>query len=60
MPPALTPWTVAVVAIAGWINREREKVIEYLKAENSVLKEQARGRGRLRFTDGQPCPPQTP
>ena len=56
MPPrSLTPWAVVVVAIAAWINREQEKVIDYLKAENNVLTEQLKGRGRLRFTDGQRC-----
>ena len=55
MHPTLTPWSLVVVALAGWLNREQEKVIEYLRAENDVLKEQAKGRGRLRFTDGQRC-----
>ena len=47
----LQPWHLIVLAIAGIINREQQKVIAYLRAENRVLKEQLRGRGRVRFTD---------
>jgi transposase InsO family protein len=53
MAPLIDTWSIVIVAIAGWINREQDKVIEYLQAENGVLKEQAKARGRLRFTDGQ-------
>ena len=53
MHPILTPWSVVVVAVAGWLNQEQAKLVEYLLAENKILKEQAKGRGRLRFTDGQ-------
>ena len=35
---------------AGWVNRQQQAAIEYLKAENEVLKSQLRGR-RLRLTD---------
>ena len=55
MSPTLTPWSIVVVAVAGWINQEQGKVIDYLKGENQVLKDQLKGRGRLRFTDGQRC-----
>ena len=30
MSATLTPWSLVVVAIAGWINREQEKVTEYV------------------------------
>ncbi|OGR08677.1 MAG: hypothetical protein A2341_00565 [Deltaproteobacteria bacterium RIFOXYB12_FULL_58_9] len=30
MLATLTPWSLVVVAIAGWINREQEKVTEYV------------------------------
>jgi len=38
------------------INHEQAKVVEYLKVENGVLREQLKSRGgRLRFTDRQRC-----
>jgi hypothetical protein len=43
-------WQILVVALAGWVNRHQLEVIEYLREENRVLKEQLRGR-RLRLTD---------
>jgi len=45
MTPIIDAWSVVIVAVAGWLNREQDKVIEYLKAENNVLKEQAKSRG---------------
>jgi putative transposase len=51
-PDAMSPWHVVLVALAGWLNREQQKVIEYLKEENRVLCEQL-GTKRLRFTDEQ-------
>ncbi len=49
-------WFVLVVSVAGWINREQDKVVEYVLAENRVLKEQLKTRGgRIRFTDKQRC-----
>ncbi len=39
-----------VLAVAGWIHRGQQNVIDYLLAENRVLREQ-RGGGRLRLTD---------
>jgi transposase InsO family protein len=41
-----------ILIIAGWVNRSQQDVIEYLQAENRVLREQL-GDGRLFFTDGQ-------
>ncbi len=41
-----------ILIIAGWVNRSQQDVIEYLKAENRVLREQL-GEGRLLFTDAQ-------
>jgi hypothetical protein len=38
--------------LAGWVNRSQQDVIEYLQAENRVLRLQL-GEGRLLFTDGQ-------
>ena len=33
---------------AGWINRQQQEIIEYLRTENQVLKE-LHGRKRIRF-----------
>ena len=41
-----------VVTCAGWINRQQQDMIEYLKTENAVQKELL-GPGPLRLTDGQ-------
>jgi hypothetical protein len=38
--------------IAGWVNRGQLEVIDYLKEENRILREQLGGR-RMRFTDEQ-------
>ena len=43
-------WTLLVVTVAGWIQREQQLAIEYLLEENRVLKARLRG-SRLRFTD---------
>src|SRR6516162_1574124 len=45
-----TPLQMLLVTLAGWINRHQQHVIEYLMAENRVLKGQLTGR-RLRLTD---------
>jgi hypothetical protein len=34
------PWQVLVLILAAWINREQHKVIEYLRIENQILREQ--------------------
>ena len=41
-----------MMIFAGWVNRSQQDVIEYLQAENRVLREQL-GDGRFLFTDGQ-------
>ena len=35
----LKPWQLYVVIIAGWINRQQQEAIEYLRTENRVLRE---------------------
>ncbi len=47
-----TIWLMMLVALAGWVKEQQLAVIEYLKEENRVLREQL-GRRRLRFTDDQ-------
>ncbi len=48
----LQPWHVLLNILAGLINREQQEVIEYLRAENQVLKE-AHGKKRIRLNDDQ-------
>jgi hypothetical protein len=38
-----------VIVVAGWMNQRQQNVIEYLREENRVLREQL-GDRRLRFT----------
>ena len=52
MATLLHPWQILVAAMAGWITRQQDAVIEYLQEENRVLKQQL-GRRRLRLTDAQ-------
>jgi putative transposase len=44
------PTCFLMVAFAGWLNRQQQAVIEYLKTENEILKSQLKGR-RLRLSD---------
>lgn len=65
LAPILGPWGRATVqvmvplpiqfllfALVGWVGRQHQDVIEYLKAENRALREQLGGT-RVRFTDAQ-------
>jgi putative transposase len=52
MAMVLQPWQLLVAAMAGWINQHQQAVIDYLREENRVLKEQLGGR-RLHLTDAQ-------
>ena len=52
MATVIQPWQILVAAMAGWIARQQDAVVEYLREENSVLKQQL-GRKRLRLTDAQ-------
>src|SRR5712692_11662523 len=45
-------WRILLVALAGWVNRHQLEVIDYLRKENRILKEQLHGR-RLRLSDAQ-------
>jgi hypothetical protein len=35
----LRPWHLYLLVLAGWINRQQQEAIEYLRTENAVLKE---------------------
>ena len=52
MPTFLDPFRFVLVAMAGWMNQRQLHIIEYLREENRVLREQLGGR-RLRFNDDQ-------
>ena len=39
-----------MVVFAGWLNRQQQAAIDYLKTENEILKSQMKGR-RLRLRD---------
>jgi hypothetical protein len=52
MTHVIQPFHLLVIALAGWLNRHQQAVIDYLIEENRVLKEQLEGQ-RLRFTDEQ-------
>ena len=52
MRTVLDPFSFVVTSMAGWMNRHQQQVIEYLREENRVLREQI-GNKRMRFTDQQ-------
>ena len=52
MQPALDPFRLLLISLAGWLNQQQQDVIDYLQEENRVLREQL-GRKRLRFNDDQ-------
>ena len=52
MTIVIYPFQLLVIALAGWLNRHQQAVIDYLIEENRVLKDQLDGQ-RLRFTDEQ-------
>jgi hypothetical protein len=52
MPTALDPFRFLLIALAGWMNHRQLYVIEYLREENRVLREQLGGR-RLRLVAAQ-------
>jgi transposase InsO family protein len=46
------PLEFLLLLFAGWVNRRQLAVIDYMKEENRILREQLKGR-RLHFTDDQ-------
>src|SRR3954467_3280651 len=52
MPTVLDPFQFVLIAVAGWMNQRQLQMIEYLREENRVLREQL-GERRLRLTDDQ-------
>ena len=49
VPPLLT---FLLMVVSGWVHRQQLIVIEYLQAENRLLKERLRGK-RIRFTNAE-------
>jgi hypothetical protein len=50
MSRVVDPFRFVLIAVAGWMNQRQLQVIEYLREENRVLREQLAGR-RLRLND---------
>src|SRR5262249_23729486 len=48
----LDPFRFMLIALCGWMNSRQSLLIDYLREENRVLREQL-GEKRLRFTDDQ-------
>ncbi len=48
----LQPWHVLLAILAGWVNRQQQQAIEYLRTENQVLKERL-GKQRILLNDDQ-------
>ena len=46
------PWTFFVVALAGWMNRQQQDAISYLKVENQILREKL-GHKRIILNESQ-------
>jgi len=52
MPPALDPFRLLLISLAGWLKQRQQEVIDYLQEENRILRQQL-GDKRLRFNDDQ-------
>jgi transposase len=52
MSMVLDPFRFLLIAVAGWMNQRQLQMIEYLREENRVLREQL-GERRLRLADDQ-------
>lgn len=48
----MQPWQLFLAILAGWVNRKQQKAVEYLRAENRVLRVQFGG-GRILLNDDQ-------
>src|SRR6516165_6771120 len=52
MTKSLDPFRFLLIAVSGWMNQQQLPLIDYLREENRVLREQL-GQRRLRFNDDQ-------
>ena len=46
------PWQLLLLILAGWVNRQQQKAIEYLRTENQVLRERL-GKKRILLNNHQ-------
>ncbi|MDA8744792.1 hypothetical protein N9N28_09185 [Rubripirellula amarantea] len=51
MKSILQPWQMMLIILASWVNRQQQ-VIDYIRTENAVLKENF-GKKRILLTDDQ-------
>ena len=49
---SIAPLQCLLLMLAGWVNRHQREIVEYLREENRVLREQL-GWRRVRFTNAQ-------
>jgi hypothetical protein len=52
MKSILHPWQILLLVLAGWINRQQQNTIEYLIAENQILREKL-GKKRILLSNDQ-------
>jgi len=52
MPRVLDPFRFVLIAVAGWMNQRQLEIIDYLREENRVLREQLGGL-RVQLNDDQ-------
>ena len=52
MKSQLQPWHLLLLILAGWINRRQQDAVEYLLAENQILREKL-GKKRILLNDSQ-------
>jgi hypothetical protein len=48
----IRPWHIFLLALAGWVNRNQQYMIEYLITENQILKEKL-GKKRILLNNDQ-------
>ena len=48
----LNPWQLYIGILVGWVNRQQQEAIDYLRTENQVLKEKL-GKNRILLNDDQ-------
>jgi len=48
MTKSFDPFRFLLIAVSGWMNQQQLELIDYLREENRVLREQL-GQRRLRF-----------
>jgi hypothetical protein len=51
-PNVLDPFRFLLLAVSGWMNQQQRQVIECLREENRVLREQLGGRRMARILKG--------